>query len=294
MKTPLQAIALTCMAALLTLSACKEKQLVGHEEIIPPDYNDDLDPDWSPNDRVIVFTHSTVPDDTSGGPFGIYFINPDGSNRRLFFRNAHSVDWSPDGSKLAFVLNGQICIINRDSSGFKSLEVEGFFPDWSPDGATIAYDIGEGGHTNFVDVNHPGQSRKYMDNANGPNWSPDGRYLTFSRFDDPHLPRSSIYLAKVDGTGLFQLAKSLVDIDYYKFPSYSHRGDQIAYSSSKGGIHIIDANGANRKNLSRSGSHPTWSPDDRHICFSGNTSILGRSRLYLVQSDGGNLKQLTF
>ncbi|MCL4705098.1 PD40 domain-containing protein [bacterium] len=294
MKTSIRIIAAAFTAAIITVLACKEKTPVGHEEITPPDYNDDRDPDWSPDGLTIAFTHSTVPGDTSGGPFGIYFINADGNNRRLFLLGAHSPDWSPDGSRLAFVLGGQICIINRDSSGFKSLEVEGFFPDWSPNGSTIAYDIGEGGHTYFVNVNRPGQSQKFLDNAWSATWSPNGQYLAFSRTDNPHTPRSSIYTAKADGTGLLQLAKSLVDIDFYKFPNYSYQGDKIAYSSSKGGIHLIDANGANKKNLSRSGSHPTWSPNDAQIVFGASTSIPGRGRLYIVQSDGSNLKQLTF
>ena len=71
--------------------------------------------------------------DTSGGPFGIYFVNPDGSGRRLFLLGGHSPAWSPDGQKLAFVYAG-VSMMNIDSTGFKSFEAEGFFPAWSPDG----------------------------------------------------------------------------------------------------------------------------------------------------------------
>jgi Tol biopolymer transport system component len=281
------------LVTMLFLNGCDKHIPVGHEGIIPPDYNDDMDPDWSPDGRIIAFTHHTVYGDTSGGPFGIHFINLDGTNRRIFLLNAHSPDWSPDGSKLAFVLGGQICIINIDSTDFKSLGIEGFFPDWSPDGLKIAYDIGEGGHTYVVDFSRSGQPQKYLDNAWEPAWSPDGQYLAFCRHETPYSA-SSIYVANVDGTGAIQLAKPISELDFHHTPCYSHVGNKIAYSTSKRGLSTIDSNGANMRILDRSGIHPSWSSDDQLIVFSGSTDIPGRSRLFIIYADGSGLKQLTF
>jgi|GEM_PF-4949821 len=294
MKKRVSKIVVTLVATISFLTGCEKKEMpLDGEEILPPDYNDDIDPDWSPDGRAIVFTHHTVYGDTSGGPFGIYLINPDGSDRRVFLLNAHSPDWSPDGSKLVFVMGGQICIINVDSTGFRSLDVEGFFPDWSPDGLTIAYDIGEGGHTYFVNVNRPGQSQKYLDNAWAPNWSPDGQYLAFSRLENPYVA-SSIYVARADGTGAIQLAKPIDRLDFHYFPCYSNDGSKIAYSSSKRGLTIMDNSGANKKIIYQRGIHPSWSPNDRHIVFSGSTDVPARFRLFIVNADGNGLRQLTF
>ncbi|MCG3121089.1 MAG: Protein TolB [bacterium] len=293
MKILIRKITILTLIVLFCLSGCEKKTPIGHEEIIPPSYNGDAYPDWSPDGLAIAFTHITVPGDTSGGPFDIYFINSDGSNRRLFLLGAHSPDWSPDGSKLAFVLGGQICIINRDGTGFKSLEVEGFFPDWSPDSLTIAYDIGEGGHTYFVNVNRPGQSQKHMDNAWAPNWSPDGQYLAFSRLENPYVA-SSIYIAKVDGSNALQLAKPIDRLDFHYFPCYSHDSSKIAYSSSKRGIIIMNKDGTTKKTIYPLGNHPTWSPDDRHIVFGGSTSIPARFRLFIAEVNGMGIRQLTF
>lgn len=146
MKTQIFRIAALLLISLFYLTACQKDNPANGEDIQTPDFNDDLAPAWSPDGSAIAFTHRTVPGDTSGGPFGIYFINPDGTGRRLFLLGGHSPAWSPDGEKLAFLYAG-ISMMNKDSTGFKSFEVEGFFPAWSPDGSKIAYSTGEGGRT---------------------------------------------------------------------------------------------------------------------------------------------------
>ncbi|MFQ5636744.1 MAG: hypothetical protein ACE5IR_01955 [bacterium] len=191
MKTQIFRIAAFLLISSLYLTGCEKDGPAGFEEVLPPDFSDDLDPawspdgkkiaystgdggrtfiidlieggppekyldnaflsDWSPDGSTIAFEYAPVFGDTCCGPFGIYFIKPDGSGRRLFLPGAHSPAWLPDGQKLAFV-SGGIGVINKDGSGLRAQGVEGFFPAWSPDGSKIAYSTGEGGRTFIIDL----------------------------------------------------------------------------------------------------------------------------------------------
>jgi len=195
MKTQLYKIVALFLISLFYLTACQKVNPAGGGELIlPPDFGDDLAPAWSPDGSTIAFTHRPVAEDTSGGPFGIYFINSDGTGRRLFLLGGHS-----------------------------------------------------------------------------PAWSPDGRQLVFARFETP-FSSPSIYKANLKGAGLTQLTKPLGKGDDHGFPTYSHAGDRIAFSSLKKGIVIIDADGKNEKRIFKKlSAHPSWSPDDQYLVFEGPT-----------------------
>ncbi len=68
-------------------------------------------------------------------------IKPDGSDRHNF--SAPSLDespaWSPDGTRIAFVAEGEITVINADGTGRSGTGRFGSEPSWSPDGSRIAF-----------------------------------------------------------------------------------------------------------------------------------------------------------
>ena len=80
--------------------------------------------------------------------------------------------------------------------------------------------------------------------------------------------------------------------------AYSPDGQQVAFSSNRGGareIWVADARGENARQLTTFGGplagSVRWSPDGREIVFDGRPS--GNSDVFVVPAAGGPLRQLT-
>ena len=105
----------------------------------------------------------------------------------------------------------------------------------------------------------------------------------------------NIYTIDTDGTNLIKLTRG------YN-PSWSPDGTKIVFSFGLGrfrgdvtDIYIMDANGANRTNLTK-GRHkqnslPAWSPDGTKIAFTSYRDHNGE--IYVMNAGGKNLKNLT-
>jgi len=154
---------------------------------------DDVNPFWSPDGTRIAFQSYR------DGQAEIYVMNADGSGQtRLTWDSAYDgmPAWSPDGTKIAFVSRRTgghgIWVMNADGGGQMQLANQPYSegPAWSPDGSQIAYDC---------DGNNDGWQELWLMNADGSNqrqvydpgedqtdawgrsWSPDGRYVAFTR-----------------------------------------------------------------------------------------------------------------
>ena len=104
-----------------------------------------------------------------------------------------------------------------------------------------------------------------------------------------------IYTMNTDGTNLIKLAQGST-------PSWSPAGTKIVFSFGLGrfrgdvsDIYIVDANGANRVNLTQ-GRHknngvPDWSPDGTKIAFVSNRD--NNSEIYVMNADGTNANNFT-
>jgi Tol biopolymer transport system component len=77
---------------------------------------------------------------------------------------------------------------------------------------------------------------------------------------------------------------------------------RIAYSTEKGDLFVVNSDGSNRRQLTRSGAgtdyNPTWSPDGRRIAFrtTRGKSFPGDtdpSNIFIINSDGSGERQLT-
>jgi hypothetical protein len=174
--------------------------------------NDSLgvDPSWSPDGDFMAFTRS------DGTYNRLYVSRLDGSPAvRLdppLAREVRSPAWSPDSKSIAFQCRMdygdlEICVINRDGTGFKRLTTSrdpDDSPAWSPDGSRIAFmtvplDPWDGGGPVTIALVTPsGTDVKALTTGFDPAWSPNGSKLVFARSD-------GLYTIDSDGSNLKQL-----------------------------------------------------------------------------------------
>jgi Tol biopolymer transport system component len=173
--------------------------------------------------------------------------------------------WSPDGSQIAFVRDGEIHVIAPDGTRDRALTVRKPGLHWP---------------------------------ASSPAWSPDGRSIAFSGTRD-------VFTVRLADRKLANLTRSSESWRGNFTPACSPNGKLIAFSRStdafNSDIFLMTPGGKIVKRLTRSigtdsklaEEHgPTWSPDGRAIVFVSNRA--GRSwELFSIGVDGRNERQLT-
>lgn len=222
----------------------------------------DIEPTFTSDGRIAYATRSSP-----RGEIGV--VSPDGVSRQTLTPpvglNVHTPRWSPDGSRIVVSDNHNIWIMNSDGSNPQQLTDNDMWneePVWSPDGTRIAF------HARTIVYDR--DERK------------------FKSLDD-----SEIYVVSLaDGA-----VEQLTDNEYEDYaPAWSPDGTRIAFESylddvSGYDIFVVDADGANLQRLTELPGWeqgPEWSPDGNTIAFTRDAGI------YLIDSDGTNLRQVTY
>jgi Tol biopolymer transport system component len=144
-------------------------------------------PTWSPDGSQIAYFDGM-------GDWGhrLRVMDSDGTDSRVVVENSETLvaghveglEWSPDGSELAFSIAERLYVVGVDGSGFRLVTDQAVEPYWSADGSHIAYTRpdpqAERGSLEIVSLDDL-QIQNFGDGESGPwsaelQWSADRRY----------------------------------------------------------------------------------------------------------------------
>lgn len=225
-------------------------------------------------------------------------MNPNGTNdvsitkeEDLFTPYGSSLQWSPDGKKIAYTAYGGLYIANTDGTGkIKVVETTDMRVSlvWSPDGKKFAY--ASGNIIYIIDADTKNKI-KLIEHGWSPAWSPDGKKIVFE-CDGSTMPE--LCLTTSDGTIGARLTK-----ESGWSPAWSPDGKKIAFMSNNNSndadyyphrLYVMNADGTGKTELAlaKNGARPIWSPNGKKIAF-----VVPRTGYYVINADGTNRIKLT-
>lgn len=227
---------------------------------------------------------------------------------------AHSITFSPDGSRFAYVLpnsaanENHLVVQNRDGSAKKAIATrphpstyvyDGDFAVWSPDGGSIATIVNSfDQHSNFntiVLVNpetgseEPLGTEKWY-NVGSMTWTDGGKELLIAAADSP-TANSRVWSIPRTGGAPRPLTSDLMS--YSSLSSYGKNGSFVArQTATVSGVSVAGENGAWREIVSEVGANaPVRWTGTGELIF--RSAADGSPNLWSMDRDGRNRRQLT-
>jgi Tol biopolymer transport system component len=179
---------------------------------------DDYSPAWAPDGKRIVFARDNPCNRYYGAEaecpprvqqdrkYGILVRRRDGSTR-VVTHDGWSPSWSPNGKLISYVHThasggSDLYAIRPDGSGIRRLAriTDLGSHDWSPDGRRIVFSSVTGSYIGVVRRDGTGL-RELAGNGVAPAYSPDGRWIVFTRPDERHcgFAQSALLVMRASG-----------------------------------------------------------------------------------------------
>lgn len=147
-------------------------------------------------------------------------------------------------------------------------------------------------HTFAIDGTQHNRVTKMRANNISPNWSPDGKTITFTSFIK-YFPE--IFSVGSDGGGFKQLTNNK---STSITPAFSPNGGNIVFASARSGdteLYLMSRSGRITSRLTRILNidvSPSWSPDGSQIVFASERA--GNLHLFAMGAGGGGARRLTY
>lgn len=218
--------------------------------------------------------------------------------------------WSPDGSRVAFVMSprghltryagdGDIYVMNADGTDIRRLTdgLDASSPAWSPDGSRIAFVKNQG--QQLVVIRPDGSSQHVIARTRGyyqgAAWSPDGQTIAYQSSPNRNIDVTAIFTIRPDGTHERQLTPASASAG---FPACSPDGSRIAYSAGDQ-LWVMNSDGTGARRLTNCrlpcvfDFAPAWSPNGSDLVFVQQENGGGARRLYILELATGAVRPLT-
>ena len=233
------------------------RKLTSHKSLL-------LSPSCSKDGSKVVFNSDKVWDQD------LYVIHlyPRFKEKRISkpYKLDQSAEWSPDGSKIVFSLDGDIAIASSSGTGVRKLtraRAIDVSPTWSPDGTQIAFVSDRAGSPNVYVMSASGKNVRRITKGGyntDPSWSPNPKVNKIAYVKVEKGGGANIFTVGSDGSSEQRLTWAS---GRNETPSWTPDGHYISFVSTRAGssnIYLMFHNGHNPVQLSKGApkKFPTW------------------------------------